>query len=180
MNGGDVPGGRPLVVVTSLGVRLFTSRGVVHPLCDVSFTIHDGETVAVVGESGSGKSMLCRTLMGLLPRFAEIDADARIQYNGTELIGLSEARYNGIRAREIAMIFQGSGTVLNPVMPVGQQIAEPLRVHRRLPAARARLRVLDLLRGGGDAGPRTADESLSPSAFRRHAPAGGHRHGPGL
>ena len=141
-----VNGGAPLLAVASLAVRLSTPRGVVHPLCGVSFGVQAGETLAVVGESGSGKSMLCRTLMGILPRSAKIDAHARIQYNGTELTGLSEARYNGIRGREIAMVFQDPGAALNPVMPIGRQVAEPLRVHLKLTAARARRQVMDLLR----------------------------------
>jgi oligopeptide/dipeptide ABC transporter ATP-binding protein len=93
----------------------------------LSFAVHEGETLGIVGESGSGKSMTSMALMGLLPPAARITGS--IRFRGTELIGASERDLREIRGNDIAMVFQDALAALNPVMTVGDQLVEAMRVH---------------------------------------------------
>jgi oligopeptide/dipeptide ABC transporter ATP-binding protein len=111
---------------------------------DVSFGLQPGEVLGVVGESGSGKSMLALSVMGLLPKAVRRTA-GHIILDGEDLAGLSPDRWRERRGSDLAMIFQEPMTALNPVMRVGDQVAEVLR-HRGMPAGKARLEVVDLFR----------------------------------
>ena len=120
--------------VRGLTVELPTVRGWIRPVNEVSFTVEQGETLGIVGESGSGKTMLSLTLMGLEPHGARCTGEAFLHAgkNGDEtrdLIGASPDQLRKMRGRDIAMIFQEPMTALNPVMRVGVQIAEAIRVH---------------------------------------------------
>ena len=111
----------------------------------VSFSIGPGETLALVGESGCGKSMTALSIMGLVPRPAGRIADGRIVLDGAELAGLAEGALEKLRGDRMAMIFQEPMTSLNPVMTVGAQISEAIRVHRTISRQQAEARALALL-----------------------------------
>jgi len=127
-----------LLEVGGLTVELPTAAGVIRPVNDVSLHVEAGEALGLVGESGSGKTMLALALMGLLPEGARARGDARLaSRNGAHsrtvrnLLSLTEREWRDIRGREIAMVFQEPMTSLNPVMRVGVQIEEAVRVHER-------------------------------------------------
>lgn len=110
----------------------------------IDFSVSKGETLAIVGESGSGKSVSAMSIMGLLPaRSSQVSGSAKLL--GQELLTLSEPEMAKIRGNKIAMIFQEPMTSLNPVMTIGDQIAEPLRLHRSLDKAQARAEALRLM-----------------------------------
>jgi len=111
---------------------------------DLSFSIRERETLALVGESGSGKSLTALALMQLLPR-AAIIASGSIHLGGRDLLVLTEHERRALRGRQMAMIFQEPMTSLNPVMSIGAQIAEVLRLHEGLSARAARARAVELL-----------------------------------
>src|SRR5215510_14692597 len=111
----------------------------------VSLEVQPGEIVCVVGESGSGKSVTAQAIMGLLPR--ELPATAgKILLGGEDVLKASAARLRDLRGTRVAMIFQEPMTALNPVMTVGDQIAEVLEIHTPLAASERRLRVLEIMR----------------------------------
>ncbi len=133
-----------LLVVEDLTVALPTQRGWARAVRDVSFTLDRGQTLGLVGESGCGKSMTALALMGLLPEGAR--ASGRVAFDGEDLLGLDEALLCRIRGNRMAMIFQEPMTALNPLQPIGRQVAEPLRLHRgtgRAEAEREAVRLLD-------------------------------------
>ncbi len=132
-----------LLTVTDLRVTLATARGPADALRGVSFAMARGQTIGLIGESGCGKSMTALALMGLLPEGAVISGSMR--FDGTELSTLPEPEYARLRGRRISMVFQEPMTALNPLHPIGRQIAEPLRLHRGLDAAAARAEALRLL-----------------------------------
>ena len=113
----------PLLQVSDLRVEIATRRGVVRAVDGVSLEVPAGEAVGLVGESGSGKSMTLRAILGVLPPEARVTA-GQIMLDGVDLAQLSNAQLNKIRGPKIAMIFQEPMSALNPVMRVGQQIAE--------------------------------------------------------
>ncbi len=138
----------PLLDVRHLSIAFHTRAGVVHAVNDVSFELHAGETLGIVGESGSGKSVTCSSLMGLLPSPpARIAAESRAMFDGTDL--LHTADWRGIRGKRISMIFQDPMTCLNPCICIGDQVAEPLVIHKGLSWKEARrLAVEELARTG--------------------------------
>ena len=121
--------------VRALTVELPTTSGWIRPVDDVSFTLNEGETLGIVGESGSGKTMLSLALMGLEPHGARHSGEAWLaSKSGKQNILASPAEeLRAIRGRDIAMIFQEPMTALNPVLRVGEQVAEAIRIHE--PAA---------------------------------------------
>jgi oligopeptide/dipeptide ABC transporter ATP-binding protein len=124
-----------LLELRGLTVELPTPGGWVRPVNDVSLRLERGASLGLVGESGSGKTMLSLALMGLLPMGARVSGNAKFDSeNGVravDLAGLKENEWTGIRGRRIAMVFQEPMTALSPVMRVGKQIAEAIRVHHR-------------------------------------------------
>ncbi|MEZ2223899.1 MULTISPECIES: ABC transporter ATP-binding protein [Rhizobium] len=113
------------------------------PVKGVSVSVTPGEMLAIVGESGSGKSLTALGLMGLLPRQAK--AGGQILFDGQDLLTLPEKELRRIRGRDIAMIFQEPMTSLNPVLTIGDQIVEVLRIHENLSRKQARARAIELL-----------------------------------
>jgi microcin C transport system ATP-binding protein len=112
----------------------------------ISFTVSPGEKLAMVGESGSGKSVSALAIMGLHDRrMVNYASDSRIVYAGRNLLALPEAELQAIRGRDIAMIFQEPMTSLNPVYPVGEQLIEPLLVHKGWSRRQAAKHMIDLL-----------------------------------
>ena len=117
----------PLLDVRNLSIEFSTAQGIVTAVRDVSFEIGAGEVLGLVGESGSGKSVSALALLRLLPPQARIHGG--IKFRGEELLALSEAEMRRIRGAGISMIFQEPMTALNPVMRVGDQIAEAVLAH---------------------------------------------------
>ncbi|MHA1565190.1 MAG: ABC transporter ATP-binding protein [Alphaproteobacteria bacterium] len=111
---------------------------------DVSFSIGEGEILGIVGESGCGKSVTCMSLLGLLPPTARI-VSGHAKFGHEDLLALDGRRLNTIRGRRISYIFQDSTTSLNPVIPIGRQIMEPMIVHQAMPRKAARARAVELL-----------------------------------
>lgn len=140
----------PLLQVRHLSVEFRTRAGVTYAVNDVSFDLHAGETLGIVGESGSGKSVTCSALMGLIPRPpAFIPEQASALFDGIDLLKTDEKRFSSLRGRRISMIFQDPMTCLNPCMSIGDQVAEPLVIHRGLSWKEARkLAVEELARTG--------------------------------
>jgi peptide/nickel transport system ATP-binding protein len=132
-----------LLEVNHLRVRLNTARGPAEALRGVDFTLARGATLGLIGESGCGKSMTAMALMGLLPTGAEVSGS--ICLNGQELVGASEAAMCALRGNRIGMVFQEPMTALNPLHTIGDQVAEPLRLHRGMGRAEARAEALRLL-----------------------------------
>jgi peptide/nickel transport system ATP-binding protein len=111
---------------------------------DVSFAVRDGETLGLVGESGSGKSVTALSIMRLVEPPGRIAA-GRIVFDGRDLLALSEAEMQSVRGAAISLVFQEPMSALNPVMTIGDQIVEALRVHGRAGGAEARARAIELL-----------------------------------
>ena len=135
----------PVLAVTGLNVEFASRSGPVRVLRDLSFHVAPGETVALVGESGCGKSMTALAVIGLPPPNVRI-VSGSITLDGQELVGASPRTLLGLRGDRVSMIFQDPMTALNPVFPVGEQIAEVLRTHRRLTRRQAVKHTLDALK----------------------------------
>ena len=119
----------PELAVRDLVVRFAVGRRTVHAVNGVSFDVGRGESVGLAGESGSGKSATSLAVMRLLPRPAgRIDA-GEIRFEGTDLLGLSEAEMRRLRGRDISMVLQDPQSALNPVLTIGEQIEEAIRAH---------------------------------------------------
>ena len=138
------PAGAPLLAVKSLTVALPRGGDRTHAVENVSFELRAGEILCIVGESGSGKSVSANAIMGLLPA-ALRPTSGRILFKGRDLLGLSEPELLALRGRDIGMIFQEPMSALNPLMSVGEQVAEVMQVHRAHPGAAREARVLELL-----------------------------------
>ena len=132
-----------LLEVRDLRLALQTSRGQAEALRGVSFSLSRGQTLGLIGESGCGKSITALALMGLLPEGARLSGS--IRFGGSELTTLDEAAWCDLRGRRISMVFQEPMTALNPLHRIGQQIAEPLRLHLGLSASAAQAQALRLL-----------------------------------
>src|ERR1700754_4010598 len=111
----------------------------------VSLRVREGETLCLVGESGSGKSVTSLTVMGLLPKGVLVPSDGSIKLVGEEILAAGDRRLRQLRATTMAMIFQEPMTALNPVVPVGRQIDEVLRVHTDLDARARRKHILAMM-----------------------------------
>ncbi|HEY9411230.1 MAG TPA: ABC transporter ATP-binding protein [Jiangellaceae bacterium] len=141
----DPAGTAPLLEIDELGVEFRTEEGTVRAVDGASFTVGEGEIVGVVGESGSGKSVTAMSILGLVkPPGRRVGGT--IRFRGRELNSLPSSELRTIRGGEIAMIFQDPMTALNPVVSIGRQIVEALRLHdRRLTKGAARERAVELL-----------------------------------
>ncbi len=135
----------PLLAVQGLSVSFSTSDGDVPAVQDATFDIEPGRILGLVGESGCGKSVTALALMGLLPSPPACELAGEVRLEGRNLLTLSERERQAIRGRSIAMIFQEPMTSLNPVQRVGDQIAEAVRVHRRVGRRAAREQAVALL-----------------------------------
>ncbi len=133
-----------LLEVTALQTHFGTPDGVVRAVEGLSFTVAAGETLAIVGESGCGKSVTSMSILRLIATPPGRIAGS-IRFQGRELLALPEAEMRRIRGNEIAMIFQEPMTSLNPVLTIGRQITETLRLHQQLTAAAAEARAIETL-----------------------------------
>jgi peptide/nickel transport system ATP-binding protein len=135
-----------LLDVEDLHVHFVTSRGVVRAVEGISYQVRPGEVVAIVGESGCGKSVSSLAIMRLLTKPAGRVVRGSIRLDGRDLLALSEDEMREVRGRDISMIFQEPMTSLNPVLPIGLQIMEPMLIHLGMDEAAARARAIELLR----------------------------------
>jgi peptide/nickel transport system ATP-binding protein len=122
----------PLLRVDGLKTHFHTRDGVVRAVDGVSFDIRAGETLAIVGESGCGKSVTAMSILRLLPMPPARIAGGRIEFDGRNLLDLGEPEMRAVRGNLISMVFQEPMTSLNPVLTIGQQVAEVLVLHRGL------------------------------------------------
>ncbi len=142
----------PLLKVEGLVTCFESEAQTVNAVDGVSFTLHRGETYALLGESGCGKSVTSFSIMRLLPSTARIAA-GRVLFSGKDLIALSDKAMQSIRGCRIAMIFQEPMTSLNPVVTIGEQIAESVRLHQKLSGSKVNRKVEALLNDVGIADP---------------------------
>ena len=136
-------GARPLLEVDNLKVNFHTPTGIVRAVRGLSFTL-GRERLGIVGESGSGKSMTGRAILDLIPPPGEVLADALV-YRGQDLLTMDKGARRKLRGRHISMVMQDPKFSLNPVMTVGEQIAEAYRVHHNASRLEARQRSLAML-----------------------------------
>jgi oligopeptide/dipeptide ABC transporter ATP-binding protein len=133
-----------LLTVEDLSVEFWTSRGTVHAVNGISFSIKAGETLGIVGESGCGKSVTALALMGILPRAARIPTGT-VTLDGLDLLGQSEREWQHVRGKDVAMIFQDPMTSLNPVLTVGRQLRESIQAHLPVNKKESERRAAELL-----------------------------------
>ena len=133
-----------LIDIEDLRVSFFTPGGEVQAVRGVSWNLNEGEALGIVGESGSGKSVSVYAIMRLLQSPGRI-VGGTIRFNGVDMLSLTEEEMRSIRGNEIAMIFQDPMTSLNPVYTVGDQICEPLKLHRHMSDDEAKSRAEELL-----------------------------------
>jgi peptide/nickel transport system ATP-binding protein len=142
-----------LLEVENLQTHFRTPDGIVYAVDGVSFAVGRGETVAIVGESGSGKSVMANSILRLIPQPPGKIA-GQVRFEGEDLLAVSESAMRGIRGNRISMVFQEPMTSLNPVLTIGGQIAEPLRLHQRLGRKEMAERAVEMLNLVGIAEPR--------------------------
>ncbi|MBE3592128.1 MAG: ABC transporter ATP-binding protein [Thermoanaerobacter sp.] len=138
-----------LVEFRNLKTFFYTEEGVVKAVNDVSFSIREGETVCVVGESGCGKSVTALSLMRLIQSPPGKIVGGEIIFDGRDILKLSDAEMRRIRGNEIGMIFQEPMTSLNPVLTIGEQIMEPLMVHKLMTKKEAWNKAIELIKQVG-------------------------------
>src|SRR5215469_15592961 len=144
---GPVPAGaQPLLEIEDLRTYFFTRDGIVRAVDGVSLGVMRGETLGVVGESGCGKSVTSLSILRLIPEPPGRIVSGSIRFAGADLLRLSETEMRKIRGNEISMIFQEPMTSLNPVLTVGDQIAETVRLHQGASRSEARNRAIEMLR----------------------------------
>src|SRR6184192_2167645 len=136
----------PILEVADLRTWFFTRDGVVRAVDGVSFHVIPGETLAIVGESGCGKSVTALSILRLIPSPPGRIVSGSIRFAGRDLLGLGEAQMRDVRGNEISMIFQEPMTSLNPVLTIGHQIAEALRLHQDLSKNAANKKAVEMLR----------------------------------
>ncbi|MEF2977370.1 ABC transporter ATP-binding protein [Subtercola sp. YIM 133946] len=138
------PASTPLLDVQNLSVGFRTGGQTTEVVHDVSFTLEAGQCLALVGESGSGKSVTARSIIGLAGERAVTSAD-RLAVNGSNVLDLSPSRLRRLRGADVGFVLQDALVSLDPLRPVGREIADALRLHSNSTAAQRRARVLELL-----------------------------------
>jgi peptide/nickel transport system ATP-binding protein len=149
----------PVLELADLRTEIALRDGPVHAVDGVSLTVRKGELLGLVGESGCGKTMTALSVMRLLPQGGRITGGS-VLLEGTDLTGLSEWQMRTVRGRRVGMVFQDPMTSLNPTIPIGRQVAEPLRLHTDLTGPAIDARVLDTLRLVGLPDPANALKSF--------------------
>ena len=135
----------PLLSVRNAQVSFSTARGPLRAVDGVSFDLHAGRTLGIVGESGSGKSVLVRSLIGLVGAGSGAGVAGEVLFEGRDLRSLSPHEFRSVLGTEIGIVFQDPMTSLNPVMKIGRQIGEGLRLNRGLDSKAAARRAVELL-----------------------------------
>ena len=135
-----------LLRIEDLQTHFFTSGGVVKAVNGISYDVEEGETVAIVGESGCGKSVSALSILRLIPDPPGRIVGGSIQFNGMNLLSLSDEEIRKVRGHQIGMIFQEPMTSLNPILTIGLQLTETMEVHLGLKRADAQKRAAEYLR----------------------------------
>src|SRR5688572_18809115 len=134
-----------LLEVKNLVTKFYTDEGVVHAVNGITYTLNEGDSVAIVGESGSGKSVGVLSVMRLIPQPPGRIEQGEVLYSGRDLLRISDQEMRSIRGKEMAMIFQDPMTSLNPVLTIGLQMTESLKLHLGMNDAQAKERAAELL-----------------------------------
>lgn len=138
-----------LLEVKDLSTYFYTMEGVVYALDDVSFSLNKGETLGIVGESGSGKSVCALSIMRLIQSPPGKIVSGEIILDNENILDRSKKEMQKIRGNKVAMIFQEPMTALNPVLTIGYQIMESLRIHQKLNKREARIKAVEMLKKVG-------------------------------
>jgi len=128
----------PLLCIDALSVRFPGRREHVEAVTDLSLQLQSNKVLALVGESGSGKSVTAAAIAGLLPASARPEISGSITFDGTELLGLPDRQLNALRGKRIGTVFQDPATSFDPSFTIGNQLVEPIRLHRKVTRADAR------------------------------------------
>ena len=166
-----------LLKIEDLVIHFKSESGDVHAVNGVSLSVDAGKTLGLVGETGAGKTTTALGILRLVPEPGEV-LGGTITYKDKDIMTMSEKEVQDIRGNEISMIFQDPMTALNPVMTVGDQMAEVILRHQNCTKVEAQQRMIDILEQGGHR-PRPRGRLSSP-VLRRHEAARGHRHRAGL
>ncbi len=134
-----------LLEIKNLHTSFFTHVGEVKAVRGINIDVYEGEAIGIVGESGCGKSVTSLSVMGLVPSPGKV-IEGQIHFKGEDLLKKSEKEMQKIRGNKIAMIFQDPMTSLNPVYTIGDQLIEPLRIHKNMDKEAARQKAIELLR----------------------------------
>ena len=137
---------KSLLSVSNLKTQFKVDKAVITAVDDVSFTVGEGETLAIVGESGSGKSVTALSLLRLVPKPPGEIVGGAISFKGVDLRAATDAEMRGIRGNQISMIFQEPMTSLNPVYTIGNQICESLKLHKKMRKKDALEKTVEMLR----------------------------------
>lgn len=139
--------GKTILEVDNLKVSFHTYAGEVQAVRGVSFSVEEGETIAIVGESGSGKTVTSKAVMGLIASPpGEIKKESHILYEGKEILSMSDREWQDYRGKDAAMIFQDPMTSLDPTMKIGKQIAESIIKHQKVSKKEAMVQAVELLK----------------------------------
>ena len=165
--------------IKDLWVIYKTDLETVKAVNGIDLRIDKGKTLGLVGETGAGKTTTALSILRLLPSNTGRILKGSITFAGEDILGMNEPRIQSLRGEKIAMVFQDPMTSLNPVMTVGEQIAEAILLHNEgIAKAEVERRVEAMLGHGGHPG--VPEGRIPPPVLRRHEAARGHRHGPGL
>ena len=134
----------PVLQVTDLDIEIRGANGSFAVVSDMNLTVNAGETLCIVGESGCGKSMTALSLLRLLPEAAQVTS-GKILIDGVDFLAMGQRQVEDFRGEQIAMIFQEPLSALNPVLKIGEQIAEAVRQHRQCSHKQARARAIEAL-----------------------------------
>ena len=134
-----------ILEVRHLSTYFLTGENPVRAVDDLSYTVKRGEFTAIIGESGSGKTVSALSILRLIPYPPGLIVGGEILFNGEDLLKYTDAQMQSLRGKKISMIFQEPSAALNPVMTVGAQIGEAIRLHDKLDKKQARKRTLELL-----------------------------------
>jgi oligopeptide/dipeptide ABC transporter ATP-binding protein len=146
----------PVLSIRDLAVEFKTDDGVVHAVDGISYDVFPGETLGIVGESGSGKSVSTLALLGLIPQPPGRIASGTAMFKGIDLLRMKKKELQRFRGDEVAMVFQDPMTSLNPVLKIGFQLGESIKIHYpKTPDSEVKSRVIDLLRLVGVPNPET-------------------------
>ena len=173
------PDAAPLLEVRDLTVNFDAARGQVRAVAGVSFDLAPGETLGLVGESGCGKTVTALSILRLL-QSPPAAVTGVIRFQGEDLTGCPEARMRQIRGNRIAMVFQEPMTALNPVLTIGEQVAEALRLHRGMSHPEAWVEAAAALTRVGFPDAVPPPGAIPAPALGGLASAGPDGHGPGL
>jgi oligopeptide/dipeptide ABC transporter ATP-binding protein len=148
----------PLLEVEELSTSFFTQEGTIKAVQEASFSIYPGEILGIVGESGSGKTMTALSIMGLVPHPGRIVQGA-VRFRGQDVLHMQDEERRRLRGDAMAMIFQNPVASLNPLMTVGDQVAEIIKAHADIPSRAVHEASLEALRGVGLPEPRQVLDS---------------------